>query len=428
MLIDSEDEKLTEVEKYVAMKNFQQQLITMRKGPAIVSSSHVYPPHSQPVLHPTVRPTHQRFQNILPGQSNSNVQLNLSRPSHVNIPNSTEKQSNEMEVICLDSDSDSESNNSVPQSQNQPHSLTPVPNSALSSNIMGRNLNTQYENEIVSSKPTSNNPLTQVNTASSSSYSTLSTQLTTPHPISAQTMAPPPMLPGVTSLIKPTTSDASQQGHTPSEAAVAQALAGFVQFQRQLCKQLQDPPGAITQSQNMLKSPAMSQLQLQGQVNPTLSAAVNVSSLSSSCVEPFSHSTVVTAGPTMSPGTHKPNTTIPQLPVKPVLQTSQTSFPLRNCSSQTVMTPCSSNIGQVSKGSSTSAPLYAFVNSLQQFTSGVSLSSPRKAAIVPPISHRPPSTSTQVSSQSSTLTSSFGISTPDNTQAMSSLTPYSSSS
>ena len=397
----------------------------MRKGPAIVSSSHVYPPHSQPVLHPTVRPTHQGFQNILPGQSN--VHFNLARPSHVNIPNSTEKQSNEMEVICLDSDSDSESNNSVLQSQNQPHSLTPVADSTLSSNNMGRSLNTQYEDEIVSSKPTSNNPLTQVNTASSSSYSTLSTQLTTPHLVSTQTMTPPPMLPGVASLIKPT-SDSSQQGHTPSEAAVAQALAGFVQFQRQLCKQLQDPPGAITQSQSMIKSPAMSQLQLQGQVNPTLSAATNVSSLSSSCVEPFSHSTIVTAASTMSPGTHKPNTTIPQLPVKPVLQTSQTSFPLRNCSSQTVMTPCSSNVGQVPKGSSTSAPLYAFVNSLQQYKSGVSLSSPRKAAIVPPISHRPPSTSTQMSSHSSTLTGSFGISTPDNTQAMSSLTPYSSSS
>ena len=76
------------------MKNFQQQLITMRKGPAIVSSSLVYPPHSQSVLHPTVRPTHQGFQNILPGQSN--VHLNLAQPSHVNIPNSTEKQSNKI--------------------------------------------------------------------------------------------------------------------------------------------------------------------------------------------------------------------------------------------------------------------------------------------------------------------------------------------
>ena len=240
-------------------------------------------------------------------------------------------------------------------------------------------------------------------------------------------MAPPPMLPGVASLIKPT-SDASQQGHTPSEAAVAQALAGFVQFQRQLCKQLQDPPGTITQSPSMLKSPAMSQLQLQSQVNPTLTAATNISSLSSSCAEPFSHSTVVTAAPTISPSIHKPNTTIPQLPVKPVLQTSQTSFPLYNCSSQTVMTPCSNNVGQISMGSSISAPLYAFVNSLQQYTSGVSLSSPRRAAIVPPISHRPPSTSTQMSSQSSTPTGSFGMSTPDNAQAISYLTPYSSSS
>ena len=108
------------------MKNFQQELITMRKGPPIVSTSHVYSPHSQPVLHPTVRLTHQGFQNILLGQSN--IHLNLARPSHVSIPNSTEKQSNEMEVICLDSDSDSESNNSVPQSQNQPHSLTLMTN------------------------------------------------------------------------------------------------------------------------------------------------------------------------------------------------------------------------------------------------------------------------------------------------------------
>ena len=33
-----------------------------------------------------------------------------------------------------------------------------------------------------------------------------------------------------------------QEGHTPQEAAVAQALAGFVHFQRQLCKELHLPP------------------------------------------------------------------------------------------------------------------------------------------------------------------------------------------
>jgi hypothetical protein len=87
LLLDRQDDKLTELEKYIAMKGFQEQLFAMRNN---VTSSNVY-------MRPTTSSNH-----ALPVQSNGTT----TTSSNVHSP--AAKNDGKVEIICIDSDSDSE--------------------------------------------------------------------------------------------------------------------------------------------------------------------------------------------------------------------------------------------------------------------------------------------------------------------------------
>ena len=157
------------------------------------------------------------------------------------------------------------------------------------------------------------------------------------------------------------------QSHTPSEAAVANALAGFIQFQKQICKDLNQQQPIDPLSATRVINTLANTLQYVQPVPDNQTTTPNISSRSENVLA--------------SSDTPK------QVAVTETSQTSKTS----------------------STAPSYSSPLIALMNSLKHGQTS------RKAAIVTPISHRPPvppsSTSTNTAVSSGALSPSINSTT-----------------
>lgn len=391
LLLDSE-ERLTEVEKYVAMKGFQQQLMAMRRGPTVTVSPHLQQSGNLP-------------RQQVPAQLNSLTK----RVAGGREGGTGYAASEKVEVICLDSDSDSEVDILVPSNEtaNTKKPALPV---AVPPLIVHQQPNTS---SLQSSRPTSSSlpslpSLTymQTNSVQSNQQSTIHGQSGSGPSSLLDTSGGLPLLPSLTHMQNnqqtnsqvqhnalslsatdalQTTSTSSNtissapvegsnlQQHTPSEAAVAQALAGFIQFQRQLCKSLnkKDDSSQSSSDPDIFNTLASTLQQVQKQSLPPV-------------VPPDTSAPPL---PTSFKASESPSIALPQ--------TSHTSF--------------SSQAGSVTVDTSVpSSSIHSYISSLQQHTP---FTSARKAAIVAPISHRPPPISTPVntdatSSQSVTISTS----------------------
>ncbi|XP_019855376.1 PREDICTED: helicase ARIP4-like [Amphimedon queenslandica] len=377
LLLDSE-ERLSDVEKYVAMKGFQQQLMAMRRVPTPAVPIHAHLQHQQATINTQQIPVQQNIQ--VPVQQQSVI---TQREGSADGP------SKEVEVICLDSDSDSEFDNLVPTNEVSKLGL-PV---AVPPMIV-RPLHTagapQQQNEGATCSQLAQNAAM----SSLPSASVQPSQFLTIIPPQEQTkeddtlsqyLSTGSMLPPVTEIqasfqneastfsIQPVQNaaplqveEANQDQHTPSEAAVAQALAGFIQFQRQLCKSFNTTKDGQSSSTDIINTLTNTLHQVQKQSLPSTPQAI--------------------ATPTL---------TTPITTLDPLVSSS----------------PSISQIGSVPLAS-VDSDIHSYISTLHQHTP---FTSARKAAIVAPISHRPPAISssvvTTVNTEGNSIHSSTSLST-----------------
>ena len=347
LLLDSE-ERLSEVEKYVAMKGFQQQLMAMRRvpTPAVPVQAHL----QQATINTQQIPIKQNIQ--VPVQ-----QSVITQGGGVDGP------SKEVEVICLDSDSDSEFDNSVPTTEISkselpvavpPMIVRPLHTAGAAQQQTG-GASQQTQNASVSSLPSASVQPSQFLTIippqePTNDNDTLSQYLSTGCVLpqvseiqtSVQNEASTMSVQNAASL---QVEGESHDQHTPSEAAVAQALAGFIQFQRQLCKSLNKTKDGQSSSTDIINTLTNTLQQVQKQ------------SLPHSSSNPQAVATpITTLDPLVSSGS----------------------------ASQTGSIPPVSNVD---------SDIHSYISTLHQHSP---FTSARKAAIVAPISHRPPVISSTV--------------------------------
>ena len=300
LLIDSEEDRMTEVEKYVAMKTFHQQMMAMRKG---VSAS-------------TDQMRAQQHQQLMVQQQATTRPP--PNPPTVSRTGSAKATAGTPDVICIDSDSDDDS---------APVKSKPAPpvvsiSQELEPRAMSESLRASHTR-----------PLDYIRASL-----------------------------GPDSSVTGTTVD-----HTPSEAAVARAFAGFIQLQKNLCQQMSVTPPLTDALQQMQQG-------MLPHAPPT-----NITPPTSNIL------------PTTNvPSTHN---TPPTSNVPPTNASYQVPYPIvSSFSSTTAVIAPTPRVGQLSvpttvslsapvPSAPSSSPLLALINSLQQSNNP----SPRKAAIVAPI-------------------------------------------
>ena len=299
LLIDSEEDRMTEVEKYVAMKTFHQQIVAMRKGVGAVDQLRA----SNSPLGPANAHSQQQQQQLLVQQQQAAKAPLVSQPLPVFnpfVPNRptvpetsgskdvvSKPATGKADVICIDSDSDDDC--------------------------------TSVRNKASSSAPVAQLP----------NPSTLLTS--EPHKVTGQP------------LLDDASNDDTGAIAAPNEAAVAKAFAGFIQLQKNMCQQM---PGSHPLASAASTVDVLQKLQVQqGDANT-----------------PFSY--------------HGPHTASSLSSATAVIAPTP-----RACQPATSVT-----ISHSTPLSFAPSPLMALINSLQQSNNPA----PRKAAIVAPISHRPP--------------------------------------
>ena len=376
LLLDSE-ERLSDVEKYVAMKGFQQQLMAMRRvpTPAVPIQAHL----QQATINTQQIPVKQNIQ--IPVQQQSVI---TQRGGTVDGP------SKEVEVICLDSDSDSEFDNLVPANEvsesGLPVAIPPMIVRPLYTAGAPQQLHVNEgasqltQNVAMSSLPSASVQPSQFLTILPPQEQTKENDTLSQY-LSTGSMLPPSVTEIQASIqneastlsVQPVQNaaslqveGASQDQHTPSEAAVAQALAGFIQFQRQLCKSLNKTKDGQSSSTDIINTLTSTLNQVQKQSLPSTPQAIATPTLTTP---------ITTLDPLVSSG------------------------------------PSTSQIGSVPPVS-VDSDIHSYISTLHQHTP---FTSARKAAIVAPISHRPPAISssvvTTVDTEGNSMYSSTSLST-----------------
>ena len=290
----------------------------MRKINVSTSGNNTVPQHSnnmRQLYH------HQPSSNVPVTQLNSVINSPPTGSVHKSL-NATQStvsaspnKSQPVEIICIDdSDSDSETDKPIPPTSDKPNTSV-LPNAIL---------------------PNATPVEQSLTTTTSSAVSSINPQ----------------------SSIKPI-SNLLAQKHSSSEAAVAKALANFIQFQKQLCRTLQSEP-TLPLTHDISTGNELTQCSL-----------LPVTSTSTLTYSDSGHFTTTN------------NSTVHQSSVNP----SQLSLldSLQPRALDNYLTPSNSEIAN-------NPSFQSLVNGLQHYSvlPSVSGTNQRKTAIVTPISHRPP--------------------------------------
>lgn len=261
---------MSEVEKYIAVKNFQQQWYSMKRN----QQQTYVPPRQQPVQQQQIQQQQiqqvqqqvrqqqqgqqqQMQQQVRPQQvQQQQVQASSSGNSGGASSSGHATDTDKVEVICLDSDSEDEGSREASSMSTSPSSHPPTTSShpPTTSSLPTATIPTVLRPLSATPSPAAAIPrspaMPALHPISTASHLPV---ITTANPNSVTCSA------DTTQPISTSVHSSLQEGHTPSEAAIAQALANVIHFQRSLAKGLQGSSsngGSVMSSSSLPDTPS----------------------------------------------------------------------------------------------------------------------------------------------------------------------------